>query len=122
MRSNTEVSGASKDKALLRIVPLTAATVIACRLDTSNAEDWQATELDDVQAAVMHRTLNKTVVAEKSLLPKSSPETVTEAPPVLAIFRDPNDATGASNVNRSDPVPLTAPTVSRTVGSVPLSC
>jgi hypothetical protein len=45
------------------------------------------------------------------MLPKLSPVTVTDAPPLCGAFSSPYDATGASKVNPTCCVPDIAPTV-----------
>jgi hypothetical protein len=80
------------------------------------AEDSNMHEIEEmeVQLAVVQPCESKTVVAVKSAVPKSRPETVTEAHAVLGMFCDlTNDEAGASNVKEPTltMVPAIAPTV-----------
>jgi hypothetical protein len=66
------------------------------------------------QLAVLHIPPASTAVWVKSKLPKLSPLTVTELPPLAALFSITVLITGPSKENRLSPVPATAPTVTGT--------
>jgi hypothetical protein len=69
------------------------------------------TAVNDDHSEVLHGTNSIACVAVRSAIPKPSPCTVSDAPPVFGAFRITNDATAASNVNPAACVPTTPPTV-----------
>jgi hypothetical protein len=95
-------------------VPATAPTVNA-EVDTlrciKSTLDVHATDVDELHADVKHTPSERLELAVNSLLPKLSPVTVTDAPPLCGAFSSPYDDTGASNVNPRSCVPAIAPTV-----------
>jgi hypothetical protein len=96
-------------------VPAIAPTVITM-LASKPAPLWS--RQDTVVAAIhdrhKHDCWSNIVVAEKSVLPKLRPLTVTDITADVAEFEIEYDTTGASRVNNAAAVPATAPTVSRT--------
>ena len=111
MSSPTDPTAASKLKALLA-VPATAPTLTADRPYIVLIELLRhAIVVADVHDDVLHATISSALVAVCSPTPKSSPETLTEPPPLGAAFRWPLDAIGASNVMIEAPVPTTPLTV-----------
>ena len=76
----------------------------------SEAEVHCTDELD-VHDAVAQAAAERTVLVVKSLLPKLSPLTVTEDPPLRAVLSMSLDENGASKLNFPPHVPATAPTV-----------
>jgi len=65
----------------------------------------------DVHDDVSHATISSAVVAVCSPKPKSSPETVTELPPLGAMLRANEDAIAASKLRTGADVPTTPPTL-----------
>ena len=70
-----------------------------------------ATVVEDVHADVLHTASDSAAVAERSHVPKSSPDTVTELPPLTALFSCPCDRTPASKLYPTVCVPMPSPTV-----------
>jgi hypothetical protein len=60
--------------------------------------DKHANAVADVHADVTHTAEDSAAVAERSLLPKLNPDTVTELPPLKAVLRLPYDSTAASKL------------------------
>ena len=65
----------------------------------------------DVHDDVLHATISSALVAVCSPTPKSSPETVTELPPLTTTLRAAPDTTATLKLNTGADVPATPPTV-----------
>jgi hypothetical protein len=116
-----DATGASNVKTLYA-VPATAATVtITCECKAFTVEETHFTRVLVLHDAVEQLFSLTIALAVWSVAPKLTPRTVAEAPPLIAVFRSPNEATGASNVNLLDAVPATAPTVTTILASAPAS-
>ena len=95
-------------------VPAIAATVTADSPNiVLNAPETQEVDVAEVQDVEPHGTNSRAAVDVTSLTPKSSPTTVTDAPPLAGVFhiRRQLDATGESKLYPSTSVPATPPTL-----------
>jgi hypothetical protein len=105
-----DTAGASK---LTRSTPVPAiapTVMLSMSSDAANTVVHRTLVLLD-QLAVLHAPPESTDVCDKSVLPKLSPLTVTELPPLAAPFSAARDTAGPSNEKLLCPVPATAPTV-----------
>ena len=64
----------------------------------TTALDAQVTLVADVQDDVLHTASDSAALALRSETPKSSPTTVTELPPLTALFTSPYESTAASKL------------------------
>lgn len=79
-------AGESNEK-IGELVPATAPTVTADSPNiVRNVLLRQEIVVIEVQDEVLHATISSALVAESLLAPKSRPDTVTELPPLTAIF------------------------------------
>ena len=106
-------------------VPTTPPTVSSAVWESrSCAPIWHDTDVPELHNVVLHGAEPITAVAVYVLLPKPSPCTVTDPPPLVGPFCSTPDTTAASNENTparpgsyvctAAPVPLSAPTVTST--------
>lgn len=78
---------------------------------TAIEPDSQAKDVAEFHDAVVHKAFERLAVALKSGGPNTNPLTVTDAPPLPAMFVNACDAIGASKVRMECPVPAIAPIV-----------
>ena len=67
--------------------------------------------MPDDQADVAQLSGDNEAVADKSIPPNESPDTVTELDPELTVFKKLHEVAGASKLKAERCVPLDAPTV-----------
>lgn len=111
-RSTWEATGPSNDSTALA-VPVMAATVIIelVRPTTLRLLLLHTIEVVEDQAAVTQALMLSEAVAVSSWLAKLSPARVTDACPEWGMLRPAWDASAASKLKTSTPVPATAATV-----------
>jgi hypothetical protein len=117
-----DVTGASYDSRSSP-VPATPLTVtLTCALSSAALLPWHATLVALVQPVVWH-PIDEVLVelTVRSALPKLSPATLAELPPLTARFSGAPDTTAPSKLNMLVPVPTTPVTVTLcTLSSVPI--